>query len=536
MSFLFRCFFFVFATSSTLLLGNHWTPTNQVNVAGIKSHKPSVSVDHTGVTVAVWEEPGLPTSVIKGAILPMGATHWIPTSDLSVNGVIDKALPQVQHDSKGNAIAVWLEQDGNAFVIRSSQLTPGSYDWTSFGDISEATPISKEQHRFALNAQGDAVAIWIQSYQGVNTVFGSKRLAAASNWDESILPISQLYHATSPALAIDDKGSALAVWLSFRQGTNVIAGAILPSNSDIWTGTGILGSKEPPQAPQIAMNGSGKAVAVWAEGYPQKIKVKAATFTIGGTSWVATSDVSPPLALAQQFPIVTLDPAGNTFVGYIGINGSKQVMKGAFLPQGTAIWKSTHDASKTADKIIPEAIDLSVEGNGTLVFQAVQGNTYTLKSSTLAKKAQKWMFTEDLSKPSTQALTTSTSFNSSGTATSAWSRFSSIEASFHQAVLAPTNFQGSQGMDNGVKKTWFNTLKWNPPKGTTPLHYRIFSDAALTQEITVLPGTQLTYTHINLKDSAYTYYIIAEDSFGGRSSAASVTVEPPKKTKGKISF
>lgn len=532
MSFLFRCLFLIGATSSTVLFGNYWTATTQLNFEGPAAQKANVSIDRFGVSVAVWEEKALPTSVIKGAILPAGATAWIPTSELSTSGVIDRALPQVRHDMQGNAIAIWLEQDGNNYVIRSSQLVSGTYDWISLGDVSGVSPSVKEQHQLAVNGAGKAVAIWVESSEGFNKLFGSKKETEEASWELAPWPISYpTYNVTTPVIAIDGLGSAVAIWRNFKLGVNEIAGAVLPHNSEIWTGTGVLGSIETPQAPHLAMNAAGKAVAVWAEGPAQKIKVKAATLAVGSTSWVYTTDVSAALPLSQQTPQVAIDSKGNAIVGYIGLNGNKQVLKAALLPQSTAIWVRTNDASAAADRIIPEAVHLNADGSATAVYQSLQKDVYTLKGSIKTKNSQAWTSTNDLSKQGVNPIFASTSFNISGTGISVFNRTTNIEGSVHFGIFPPSDFSGKINLDDFLHKRWSVALTWTAPKtGLAPLHYRIYSDAALAQqvaEMTIEEGSaeQMKIILPILRNEARTYYILSEDAFGGRSSAVGTTVE-----------
>jgi|GEM_PF-1316660 hypothetical protein len=93
----------------------------------------------------------------------------------------------------------------------------------------------------------------------------------------------------------------------------------------------------------------------------------------------------------------------------------------------------------------------------------------------------------------------------------------------YPSVFPPDSIEGcfvSMG------STVTNFLQWTAPSsGPTPIEYKLYYDANLTQLVATVPGTTFSYQDPNLSpNQTYTYYIISIDTFGHSSAAISVTV------------
>ena len=93
---------------------------------------------------------------------------------------------------------------------------------------------------------------------------------------------------------------------------------------------------------------------------------------------------------------------------------------------------------------------------------------------------------------------------------------------------APTNLSGRQVYNKFLSQTdIINILKWSAPTGTSPVSYKIYRDAALTQLIETVPGSQTQYKdHNRRKKVVYTYYVVAVFSSGSTSAPGLIVVTP----------
>jgi hypothetical protein len=104
-------------------------------------------------------------------------------------------------------------------------------------------------------------------------------------------------------------------------------------------------------------------------------------------------------------------------------------------------------------------------------------------------------------------------------------------ASFYAGpIMPPTNVTGCSSQNIFLlQKVLFNQLSWAAPLGgITPVSYKIYRDAGLTDLVATIPSTgPLQYTDQNTQAGvAYTYYIVSVDQNGDISSSVQITVTP----------
>jgi hypothetical protein len=125
--------------------------------------------------------------------------------------------PQVATDSSGNVIAVWTRSDGTNFRIQSANRTP-SGDWSTPQTISDPLQ-SASSPQVAVDPSGNAVAVWTRNdgsnlriqaaYRPAGGSFGAATTVSASGQD-----------ASAPDVSMDNSGNALVAW-ERTDGTNL---------------------------------------------------------------------------------------------------------------------------------------------------------------------------------------------------------------------------------------------------------------------------------------------------------------------------
>jgi len=149
-------------------------------------------------TLASWRTRAALGVTTLGLLVaaPAGAAPvWSAPADLSAAGH-DAHAPQVAVDPQGDAVAVWHRSDGANDIVQSS-LRPAGAVWQAPVDLS-ATGANAVDPQVALDAQGDAVAIWDRS-DGANQIAqGSVRAAGGAG--QAAVDLSA---AGADALALD---------------------------------------------------------------------------------------------------------------------------------------------------------------------------------------------------------------------------------------------------------------------------------------------------------------------------------------------
>lgn len=93
-------------------------------------------------------------------------------------------------------------------------------------------------------------------------------------------------------------------------------------------------------------------------------------------------------------------------------------------------------------------------------------------------------------------------------------------------ISSPSNISGKQSTINALfQKDIVNTISWEAPLSGVPAFYKLYRDSGLSDLITILNGNEtIFYDHNRKKGLSYTYFIVAVDSSGNVSSAASITL------------
>jgi hypothetical protein len=129
-----------------------------------KAQLPKIAVDPQGNAITVWAQGD---STGKLSVwwnrYDVGSGSW-GTATLLENNSGVASLPQVGMDNNGNAVAVWIQNDGTFNSMRASRYVAGQGWGTS--QVIESNPGDADFARVAVNGSGNAMALWRQ-FEGV---------------------------------------------------------------------------------------------------------------------------------------------------------------------------------------------------------------------------------------------------------------------------------------------------------------------------------------------------------------------------------
>jgi hypothetical protein len=121
-----------------------------------------------------------------------------------------------------------------------------------------------------LAANGNAVAVWVQASNNVNSIWASTYTPAGGWGTAMLLENSDIGDAASPDVKWDSAGNAMAIWQQYDGTyTNIYSARYTPAGG--WAGPALVEDLVVPNAgiPQIAMDPAGNAVAAWVAGSGQ---------------------------------------------------------------------------------------------------------------------------------------------------------------------------------------------------------------------------------------------------------------------------
>ncbi len=313
-----------------------WAGAVKISGNGSASNS-QVAIDSQGNAIIVWEE-GFPTQIMFRCLSVTG----IITPDLSMPPEIvqtsqsAQTYPQISIDSKGNALAIWMEYSKGKNRIFSAKKPFGSA-WVPLGPISSsdrnATLIPSKA--LLLNESGDGIAVWEEKDSHSSEIHAARFLIDA--WTPSILISDKDKIAQSPSAGIDASGDAVIVWSQ----ENIILSKTLMNGTLSSTSLAASDRTYVSQRPHVGLDSSGNAVVVFERYNAMHKFIAGATLTKNGQAWSKQIDISGPSpsdCIASGYPVFAMNCIGDGVVIWKEWTGTNMIIQGAGYSLGT--WSS----------------------------------------------------------------------------------------------------------------------------------------------------------------------------------------------------
>ena len=289
--------------ASTRARGGSWSPPHDLSQAGQDAHAPQVALDRTGDALAVWARSN-GTDVILQAAFRRANGAWLPAENVSGPG-LDVDRPDVALDAAGNAVAVWQSSaDGSSSIIQAATRTSAG-SWSTPQSLS--SPGFAERPQAGVDSAGEAVAVW--SFHSANARVEAAVRRAGGSWAPAQTLSSPGADALQPRVDVNPRGNAIAAWVSFDGRTNVIQ-TTSRSRGGAWSAVQDISPRSPDLgAPRIALDAAGDVVAVWRGLSSARERIQAVRHPARG-AWSAPKLISSGSTDAD-LPDVALDATGN---------------------------------------------------------------------------------------------------------------------------------------------------------------------------------------------------------------------------------
>ncbi len=290
--------------------GTGWGTAALIETGAGNAYAPRVAVNASGVAVAVWHQydsTGFRNDIYANRYIP--GTGW-GTAERIETGDGDAESARVAIDVNGNAVAVWKQRNGSDSFhsIFANRYAAGS-GWGS-AQLLEALDYAVDEPEVAIDGSGNAVAVWYQRDAALGPYkIWAARYAVGSTWGTAQAISSGSESAATPRVGMDASGNALVVWYQY-QGvpTSILAaryvagtGWSLPVAIESGSGTAF--------DPDIAVNSSGNAVAVWKQHDYTTYSVYANQYT-AGSGW-GTAGLIEAIDFEADDPAVAINNSGS---------------------------------------------------------------------------------------------------------------------------------------------------------------------------------------------------------------------------------
>ncbi|HET9257141.1 MAG TPA: hypothetical protein VFO16_18350, partial [Pseudonocardiaceae bacterium] len=297
------------------------TPVD-LSAVGQDASDPQVAVDSQGDAVAVWTRSNGTNFIVQAAARPAGGA-WQAPINLSATGQ-NASTPQVGIDAQGDAVAVWTHFSGTNDIVQAAARSGGGA-WQAPVNLS-AVGQNAVAPQVGIDAQGDAVVVWTRS-NGINDIVQAAARSAGGAWQAPVSLSAAGQNASDPQVAVNAQGNAVAVWTR-SNGSNDIVQAAARSAAGAWQApVSLSGTGQNASAPQVGVDGQGDAVAVWTRSNGSNDIVQAAARSAAG-AWqtpVSLSGTGQNAGASQ----VAVNAQGNAVAVWRRFNRSNWIVQAA---------------------------------------------------------------------------------------------------------------------------------------------------------------------------------------------------------------
>ncbi len=283
-----------------------------------RANFPQIGFDSNGNALAVWQQSDGARNNIWANRYVAGA-GWGAAELIETDNAGRAEYPQIAIDSSGNALAVWHQYDGARYNIWANRYVAGT-GWGS-AELIESNAWDATNPQIAIDNNSNALVVW-QQYDDTNRSIWANRYVAGAGWGAAeLIETDNAGYANSPQIAVDSNGNALAVW---RQSDG--------TRDNIWANRYVVGAgwgsaelietdNGDAQSPQIAVDSNGNALAVWQQFDGARDNIWANRY-VAGAGWGAAELIETDNAGRAEYPQIAIDSSGNALAVWYQYDGS----------------------------------------------------------------------------------------------------------------------------------------------------------------------------------------------------------------------
>ena len=299
-----------------------------------------------------------------GTSAPADTASWLPPETLSTPGR-SGFQPEIGVDGQGDVVAVWIQSDGADALVHTSSRPAGGV-WSTPVPLSEPGR-DAEAARVAVNARGDAVAVWFTRLDGTKTRVESAFRPAGGDWSGPLTVSDPDEYSSDARVAIDSRGNAVVVWTHYIPDNASTEWIETASRSRGGSWSAPVALSEPRSLdPHVVVDTEGNALAVWTRFDGTNHRVQSADRPAGG-SWSTPVDVSVP-GQDSLWPEVALDGQGNGVAAWIGRDAVGQVVLTADRSAGGA-WSAPVTLSEAGRTALDPELAVGDQGNAVVAWR-----------------------------------------------------------------------------------------------------------------------------------------------------------------------
>lgn len=440
-----------------------WLPVEELSSGTPFDAVPEVAVGTNGTAVAVWGRVTDAGYSVQAARKTPGGA-WSDGVTLSSTDS-SGLIPHAVVDGSGNASVIWASENGTG-PVRAAHRAAGGSGWTAQVTLAP----TGGQADLAVDHNGNLLATWTRD----NKIYVARK-AAGGSWTTPAV-ISGSSNAQSPQVAVDGSGNATAVWMSFDGADYDVRSARRPAGQPWGVAVTIAGSNDDETSPELTVDHAGNAVAAWdhVTGGVQRVE---GAYRQAGQNWSVPAFVSPesePSSVAD----IDIDESGNVLALWTGDVGGKNAARvSTLLPNGT--WAAPVTLSEAGVSTTANNVTLDKFGNAAV---GMDKETDTGGVAQVVRKPAGGSWDAPMALPTVDPDSTSSyvKHDNQGNLTAVWSsEVNPIDTTIQSRTLDAagptstiTNPVASRQTATSFTTAWTATDRWSDI-GTADVRYRV---------------------------------------------------------------
>ena len=359
-------------------LSRAWIDAQPIESDSNNASSPQAAMNASGDALAVWEQhDGARWNIAANRYAP--GTGW-QTVQLLEQDTGNALAPQIAIDAGGNALSIWSQTDGSRYNIWANRYVPGT-GWQTAQLIETDNAGAASNPQIAMNEAGNAFAVWRQS-DGTRFNIWANRYVAGTGWQTALTIETAAGDPAieAPQIAVDQMGNAVAVWTQ-HDGTRYNIYANRYSVDTGWQTAQVIETDAGDAAtPDIAMDAAGSAIAVWKQHDGSRYSIYSASY-VAGTGWQAAQLIETDNAGNAENPQVVFDTNGNAVAVWKQNDGTRFNIVAARYNSGTGWQAALKIEADNAGNAEAPQIAADTAGNFMAVWRQSDGTRFSVWSN-----------------------------------------------------------------------------------------------------------------------------------------------------------
>jgi hypothetical protein len=408
-----------------------WLAPTAVSSDGLIDEGVQVASDSRGDVVAAWTAGSVAGYSVFAAVRPAGG-GWQPPVRVSTEGQ-SAGGPQVAFDAQGDAMVVFERLIGPDDDAVEAATLPAGGIWTAPQEISGEGSIPSSP-ALAVDAQGDAVAAWGATVGG-HIVIRAIARPAGGDWQQTPTQLSAGGEdAYGVRAAFDSQGDLTAVWTQFTGSHETIEAATRPYGG-VWPTTSqpVTDGTADASGPVLAVGPQGTVAALWTVDNGGNEIVQGSVRPAGSATWQTPISFTPA-GVNSEPGGVAVTSGGEVLATWSRRAGSSSVVEAAVQLPSNGVWQPTVDLTSSTESAGDPVLGVDPAGDATAVWSANNSSGGVVQSSTLRAGETAWPAATNVSSSAESADQPQVAVDAQGNAVAAWSSDHVVDAAGYDAA------------------------------------------------------------------------------------------------------